>query len=86
MRQKYIVFKDGSIEDIITFSELMNHNRAALALDPESIISAGFLEVYAGDDGELGVACFGESTTLHLKSRGDEDARIAMLRLYRRPY
>jgi uncharacterized small protein (DUF1192 family) len=44
------------------------------------------LEVYAGEDGQLGVACFGESTTLSLKSRGEVDARIAMLRLYRSPY
>jgi hypothetical protein len=86
MRQKYIIFKDGCLEDIITFSELMNHNNMARALAPESIISAGFLEVYAGEDGQLGVACFGESTTLSLKSRGEVDARIAMLRLYRSPY
>jgi phage major head subunit gpT-like protein len=86
VKHKYIVFKDGNLEDIITFSELMDHSRAARALDPDRIISAGFIDIAVNEQGKLDVACFGKSITLKLESRGDVDKRVAMLRLYGESY
>jgi N-acetylglucosamine-6-phosphate deacetylase len=86
VKHKYIVFKDGNLEDIITFSELMDHSQAARALDRDRIISAGFIDIAVNEQGKLDVACFGKSTTLDLASRGDLDKRVAMSRLYGESY
>jgi hypothetical protein len=86
VKQKYIVFKNGNLEDIITFSELMDHSSAARALDPSQIQSAGFLELFVNEQGSIDVTCFGRSATLSMESRGDADKRIAMLRLYGERY
>lgn len=86
MRQKYIVFKTGNLEDIVTFSELMGHNDFARALGNQKVLSAGFIEVYVDHNGQLACTCFGRSVTLELDSRGDLDTQVAMRRLYGDPY
>jgi hypothetical protein len=87
MHQKYIVFKNGSLEDIITFSELMGHDEIARNLrGNHNIVSAGFLDVAVSEDGDLTCVCFGKSTSLGIESRPEKDARVAMMRLYGNPY
>lgn len=86
MKQKYIVYKSGNLEDIMVFSELLNHSEAARAVGKENVISAGFMHVEPAGEYELTCSCYGHSATLELKSRGEADAKVAMLRLYGNPY
>jgi hypothetical protein len=86
MRQKYIVFKNGNLDDIVTFSELMGHDDFGRGLGDRKLISAGFLDVYADEHGLIACVCFGSSTSLKLESRPEQDARVAMMRLYGSPY
>jgi hypothetical protein len=86
MKQKYIVYKSGGLEDIMVFSELLNHSEAARAVGRENVISAGFMHVEPDGEYELKCSCYGSSTTLDLQSRGEVDAKVAMLRLYGNPY
>ena len=70
---KYIVFQDGSA---IIFADSMNHNYMA---NEKPVKSAGFcqIETYRNqfDDIHAKISCFGESTTLGVKS-DPNDAQI----------
>lgn len=79
---KYIAFKrpDG-IEDMVIFSWLVPHIDMVRTLGvAESIVGAGFMkfEVDANwPDTIVKPYCYGESTSLKIKSRGEDDQAIA---------
>ena len=61
---KYIRTRDNHI---IIFDYGIEHSR----FESMDIISAGFVDIYDNK-----VKCFGESVSLGLKSRGEEDAML----------
>ena len=68
---KYIVDEDG---EYMIFSNTIHHSTAQCASRRHSraeCVGAGFIGI-----GPNGVACWGRSETLNLKSRGAEDARL----------
>jgi hypothetical protein len=69
-KAKYIISES---ELPVVFSELQTHADVALALfGGEKIIGAGF--VYVNREGEY--VCYGESISLRVKSRSDEDSKL----------
>jgi hypothetical protein len=58
----------------IVFPEIINHSDMArnMGWKKEDIIGAGF--VYLGED--YSYTCYGESVSLRVKSRGEEDEKI----------
>ncbi|MEW6488027.1 MAG: hypothetical protein AB1578_08935 [Thermodesulfobacteriota bacterium] len=67
---KYIMFRHDGMEEFVIFSDALCHSDVAHHLRGEQVSSAGF--VVFGEAG--GVQCYGESLSLGLKSRGQEDA------------
>ena len=72
MTKKYIVV-DKLGENIIIFSAGLSHNEVAGNM---KVISAGFLDMWEG-----GVHCYGDSTTLGVRSRPGEDSILARVLL-----
>lgn len=70
MNTKYVKTKEGSI---IVFSAAVEHKQFA-NLQP---VSAGFITFGFSPDVGVACKCFGESTSLGLKSDEEEDARLA---------
>lgn len=73
-KAKYIITSEN---EIIIFSPSISH----VAFKHMNPISAGF--IYFGKDntrtdGKIFCSCYGESETLNLKSREEEDENIAM--------
>lgn len=69
---KYIITKDN---EVIIFSNSLTHIQVQQQLSYvicKEMKGAGFVTVH--DSGE--VNCYGESVSLKIKSRGDEDAEI----------
>lgn len=67
---KYIVVEgEFGMESIFIFPYHVAHADAATGRD---VISAGFLSIQGGK-----VNCFGESISLDMKSRGEEDTFLA---------
>jgi hypothetical protein len=69
---KFVTFTGRNGEQIIVFPKIMQHKQFADAVTELSFggmrpISGGFIE-----DGE----CVGESISLRMKSRGDEDTTL----------
>ena len=64
-RVKYIRTKDN---EIIVFGELMQHSDFK-HFDP---ISAGFISIGIGENGNPDCTCYGESISLNLKSMEDD--------------
>ena len=76
MKTKYVVFElENGIEDMIIFSGLVQHDWMARGLG--LIVSAGFISVHTDFGGDQLIECYGESISLNLKSRPEEDAKIA---------
>jgi len=69
-RVKYI---RTSNNEIIVFSELQQHKEFK-RFNP---ISAGFIAIGVGSDGNPDCSCFGESVSLDLKSNEADDTRLA---------
>jgi len=65
---KYVVFDNGLVEDMIIFSDLTQHADVARGLE---VVSAGFIQIFDG------VCCYGDSISLGVKSRPEEDEKIA---------
>ena len=74
-KTKYIIMEYRGVVQPIIFSELMIHQDVAVALGGK-VISAGFCEVGANDDGTADYNCFGESVSLNVISRRRQDAEI----------
>lgn len=69
-KAKYIISESGLP---VVFSELQTHADVAYALfGGAKIIGAGF--VHVSSNGEY--SCYGESVSLNVKSRGDEDSKL----------
>lgn len=58
----------------IIFHHTLAHD--LLALEDNSITSAGFCSIYTDDKGHFKVHCWGNSLTLHKSSNGEADAEI----------
>ena len=88
LEPKYIIYHDevNDIEDIIIFSGFQKHIEVAHHLHGK-VVSAGFIKLTATDNPEgssgpdVNIQCYGESNTLHIQSRPDEDTEIARHRL-----
>jgi hypothetical protein len=74
LKQKYVITKR---KVIIVFSELLQHSDFR-HFDP---ISAGFISFGVNKEGNPTCNCWGESISLGLKSRPDEDTKIAKMQL-----
>jgi hypothetical protein len=85
MRIKYIIVNAGfGTEAPILFSELLKHSEVA---GNRQVISAGFVQINAEEkDGEqvLVATCYGESTSLGIKSREEEDSKLVTSQLFSR--
>lgn len=71
---KYVVFDGHNGEQIIIFPEIIQHSVMAEDVEKSSVgymhpISAGF--IVRGE-------CVGESESLRMKSRGDEDTKLIL--------
>lgn len=71
---KYIITKD---DRIIVFSELFLHSDFK-RFEPKS---AGFISIGVDKEGKPTCSCYGESISLGLKSRIEEDTKIAKRQL-----
>ena len=74
---KYIVYNDQGAEEIILFSEIINHSTMSKRMG--GAISAGF----AYKDDYDNVYCTGKSHTLNMDSRPDKDTELLIRRLTR---
>lgn len=77
---KYIIGKVGAIERIVMFDAGQDHGVMATALfgGHDYIVAAGQIRIlmHAGQ-GKIKVQCFGESVSIGISSRPDEDAELA---------
>ena len=79
LKQKYIVTKD---DVMIVFSELLQHSTFR-SFEP---VSAGFLSINADGKHEPTIVCYGESISLGLKSREEEDTQLAKMQILGQTY
>lgn len=70
LKTKYIRTKNNQI---IVFTELIQHSEFK-KFEP---VSAGFISIGIGSDGNLDCSCYGESVSLDLKSNEEEDTMLA---------
>jgi len=70
LKTKYVRTKENRI---IVFSELNQHSEFK-NFEP---ISAGFISIGVGEDGNPDCSCYGESVSLNLKSDEAEDTLLA---------
>ena len=70
MKCKYIIVKQGSIEQPFVFSELSTHVDIARAVGGE-VVGAGFCFI---DQDRY--CCYGESISCKVKTRGDKDEKV----------
>ena len=75
--KKYIVVNYLG-EQIIIFSPVLEHKTVAGKM---KTISAGFVDFTYDKRGELKAFCYGQSTTLNMKSRYKEDSVLANILL-----
>ena len=79
-KTKYIILKEHNTP--IIFEDVLSHQQMARG---KEVSSAGFVQIFADaeDKGTVGVTCFGESTSLKVKSdpENDEMSIIRMLDL-----
>lgn len=71
-KSKYIIIQTDLATIPVVFGDLISHVRVAYSLvtDPDDVIAAGFC--YIDDNGRY--VCYGESVSLRVKSRGEEDS------------
>ena len=65
---KYVVFEENGIEDMIIFSSLQQH---------VDVVSSGDLNPVSAGRIDHGLHCSGDSLSLGLESRPEEDREIA---------
>lgn len=71
-RSKYVIVDAGMAVFPIVFTELINHSDMVQGIAPGGqIIGAGFCYI----EKDLYV-CYGESISLNVKSRGNDDSKI----------
>ena len=78
MKAKYVIVRSMGLDNAILFSPIINHSEMKQLGMP--IVSAGQCSItddWQHPDGEDPlIQCYGESVTLKLKSRGEEDAKV----------
>jgi hypothetical protein len=74
LKQKYVITEHG---EIIVFPEIIQHSRFR-NFNP---ISAGFISFGLNEIGNPTCSCYGESYSLNLESRPEEDTVIAIRQL-----
>lgn len=79
MEMKYIMFKGNT--DFLIFPESLSHDEVVLA--GHGIKSAGFVKIMPNPEGGTAVIarCYGESTSLKIKSRPDHDSLVITIAL-----
>ena len=65
---KYVILTDSGFA--LIFNPVMDHSEVACR---ENVVSAGFLKLKYDESAGIVVRPYGESKTLGIKSRGDED-------------
>jgi hypothetical protein len=65
-----IVISERGCECAIVFNHILDHKQVAGNME---VVSAGYCHFFKGD-----VSVWGESTTLKIESRGDEDAKAIL--------
>lgn len=83
-RAKYIVYECEGLDLALIFSNITNHSDMAQVVGKERVVGAGFVSILATYQGDrkVSICCFGESTTLKIKSRGIHDATAVARTLY----
>jgi hypothetical protein len=74
LKQKYVITEHGVI---IVFPEIIQHSRFR-NFNP---ISAGFISFGLNESGNPTCSCYGDSFSLNLKSRPEDDTVIAIRQL-----
>lgn len=69
---KYVIIKSMGMETPIILPAYMNH---CDVVKEQKIVSAGMCKILA-EDQKISVACYGESHTLKVHSRGEKDASV----------
>lgn len=78
MALKYVIMDDGLLEHPVIFDKIINHNDMANCL-PGKAVRAGFCyisNIITDEDGNPQYVCYGESTSLKLKSDQKKDAEL----------
>jgi len=73
---KYIIW-DGSFPTL--FGEYFKHNQVRVAGEADAPTSAGFVDLTTNENGVTTVRCYGESTSMSLKSEPRDEILIARL-------
>ena len=68
---KYVVINEN---DMIIFPPTMSHSQFK---NMGNITSAGLIRIYGGEGSGAGIRCFGESTTLSIRSKPQHDELVA---------
>lgn len=71
-KSKYIIVKQGGITTPVVFGDAAKHSDVARGFMPAVIVGAGFCHINV--DGRYD--CYGESTSLNIKSNGDADSKL----------
>jgi hypothetical protein len=61
---KYLIIKDGGLEQPIVFPNTFTHSDVARRYGYDNIISAGFVSFGDVGSGDVGSACYGKSVSL----------------------
>ena len=76
---KYIIYEDeGNVTEVMIFSDNVIHKVVAEGCSERKPVSAGFFNYFIGK-----VSCYGDSSSLELKSRGPIDAELVYNKLVR---
>ena len=74
---KYIIIERNGLEVPILFADFEDHNKIAEALGGvNKITGAGFCQFISGDNYKALVKCYGESFTLGIKSKPEDEILI----------
>ena len=76
MAMKYLILQTQDGETPVIFPEFMYHDQLEEALEHDGVIAAGFIKL---DKGKL--VCFGESSSLGIESRKEDDVMLVQYRL-----
>ena len=76
---KYIVVEGICCGDAIIFSEVLTHAEVA---GSRKVLGAGFVFFEIDSDGEVNPSCYGESETLGIKCRGEDNFAIRIMLKY----
>ena len=71
-KSKYIIVDNNNGIIPVVFTELATHKDVARGFMPGVILGAGFCWI----NGYGRYECYGESTSLDVKSRGDDDSKL----------